>query len=352
METDSEESDETGGFMEGYRREYRDHHTIHPDHQQPGPSRQRAEPVTEPNGDKCSQNYREEQMDTSPPPEKLSLQQTNPTHRDSTIESIGRIKSSQDAEVKGKSQGLQKDHSSYKSDRGEQHIKPNESNSNEVPVVHRNVTAATNFVSTLSSGPQISELSSIHNAQKMALKQQQDSQDPDFPDFEIVPVQRDDSGVGAGSVLPLMARDDSGINSGSGTVLIIQNLNISQHNNVTNNQPGAKENIELFETTHFPEVLLEALKPLDLDGWKLLASYLQLDSYIESIETEVKNHSKCPTRLLLDKWWQVQGRKADISGIKSALQRMHRQDVLDDLEEAEAKWAELKQEVTVEDASD
>ena len=94
---------------------------------------------------------------------------------------------------------------------------------------------------------------------------------------------------------------------------------------------------ELYEAPRFPEVLLEALRPLDLEDWKRLASRLNLDTYTESIEVEVKNHQKSPTRLLLDEYWKRQGRNASIETVKMALLEMGRTDLKEYLEDAEMK---------------
>ena len=95
---------------------------------------------------------------------------------------------------------------------------------------------------------------------------------------------------------------------------------------------------ELYETRTFPQLLLKPLQRLDLEDWKMLASHLELDKFIESIESNVKNHGKSPTKLLLDKLWQSRGTKADINEIKNALQKMERIDVLDDFTDALEEW--------------
>ena len=121
--------------------------------------------------------------------------------------------------------------------------------------------------------------------------------------------------------------------SGSAQVLYVHNLHYTQLSTEKLNVQSTEH--ELFQTKRFPEVFLEPLKPLDLDDWKLLASYLKMDSYINGMEAEVKNHRQSPIRLLMDKWWQVEGSKADVSLIKQALEKMGRRDILDNLEDVE-----------------
>ena len=70
----------------------------------------------------------------------------------------------------------------------------------------------------------------------------------------------------------------------------------------------------------------------------MLAAHLKLDTYIEAIEINVKNHGKSSTKLLIDKWWQTRGRNADMVEIKDALKMMERIDVLDDFTDALKKW--------------
>ena len=133
----------------------------------------------------------------------------------------------------------------------------------------------------------------------------------------------------------------------------IYNFNISNTNNTMNTVNGISEPrtpTELTETERFPEVLLEALKRLDLEDWKMLASHLGLDRFIDGIEAEAKNHHKSPTQLLLNKWYQNQGNTQDkISTIKAALEKMGRRDVLDALEDKEEEW---DHKVTVEDCEE
>ena len=159
-------------------------------------------------------------------------------------------------------------------------------------------------------------------------------------------LQRDNTG----SLQPSVLGDDSGVFMESGPVAKVTYVtNHVTYTNVTNNQAREMENAKPFEMNRFPEILLEALGPLDLGDWKRLASHLRLDGSITYIETEVQNHSKCPTRLLLDIWWQDQGKKADIAVIKTALKEMHRRDVLEGLEDAEANWAGSEHKVMIED---
>ena len=104
---------------------------------------------------------------------------------------------------------------------------------------------------------------------------------------------------------------------------------------------------ELFETDHFPEVLMETLLPLDLEDWKKFASHLNLGSFIESVEAKVKNHRESPTRLLLDKYWKLHGRNASITRIYFALKQIGRIDLVQDLEDAEREWVEERNEIIV-----
>ena len=147
-------------------------------------------------------------------------------------------------------------------------------------------------------------------------------------------------------------RRDSGINSGY--ALNFYTLNLSNTNNTMNTVNSISEPrtpTELPETERFPEVLLEALKRLDLEGWKMLASHLRLDRFIDGIESEAKNHHESPTQLLLNKWYQIMGRTPDkIPTIKEALEKMGRRDVLDALEDKEEEWDLYR--VTVEDCEE
>ena len=136
------------------------------------------------------------------------------------------------------------------------------------------------------------------------------------------------------AVAPPFHRSDSTkswAGSRSSQVFIVQNMH---YTNVSTEKLDL-QSTDLFETKRFPELFLEPLRPLDLGDWKMLASYLKMDCFIDAIEAEVKNHSCSPIRLLMDKWWQVEGRKADVSVIKQSLEKMGRQDVLDNLEDAE-----------------
>ena len=70
----------------------------------------------------------------------------------------------------------------------------------------------------------------------------------------------------------------------------------------------------------------------------MLASHLKLDRYIDAIESALRNHARSPTRLLMDKWWQLRGRNANMDEIKAALKRMYRIDVLDDFSDVLEEW--------------
>ena len=111
----------------------------------------------------------------------------------------------------------------------------------------------------------------------------------------------------------------------------IHNYNGYQTNDI-NQSP------KLHETQAFPQLLLEPLRPLDLEDWKMLAAYIKLDKFIESIESNVKNHGKSSTKLLMDKWWQSRGRSANMAEIKDTLRKMERIDVLDNFTDAREEW--------------
>ena len=95
---------------------------------------------------------------------------------------------------------------------------------------------------------------------------------------------------------------------------------------------------ELYESQAFPQLLLNSLRPLDLEDWKMLASYLKLDKFIGSIESSVKNHGKSATQLLMDKWWQSRGNNVSMGEIKDALKKMTRIDILDEFTDALEEW--------------
>ena len=133
--------------------------------------------------------------------------------------------------------------------------------------------------------------------------------------------------------------------SRSAPVILVNSLHYSP---VSKEKPDA-QSLNLFETRRFSGVLLKPLLPLDLGDWKMLASHLKMDRYIDAIEVEVKTHGHSPIRFLMDQWWQSEGRKANMSVIKQALKKMGRQDVLDDLEDTEKEHTDehWDQEATV-----
>ena len=149
-----------------------------------------------------------------------------------------------------------------------------------------------------------------------------------FQDLSLrtVPANRSDSGL---FLMPLSTSNSRTLNLCAETVNISYNMGQSQQ---------IKDNSELKERDRFPEVLLEPLRPLDTGDWKRLASRLGLDSFIDSIATEARNTQESPIQLVMVTFWQVEGKKANIERVKEALRDMKRQDVLDDLEDAEKKY--------------
>ena len=131
-----------------------------------------------------------------------------------------------------------------------------------------------------------------------------------------------------------LSRAQSLANLGSGSIVVVQNKNIKNIINMSREKLDVHGD-ELYETRRFPEAFLEPLKCLDLGDWKMLASHLNMDRFIDAIEAKVKNHDHSPVKLLMDKWWQVEGRNADVSVIKQGLEKMERKDVLDELEDVE-----------------
>ena len=119
--------------------------------------------------------------------------------------------------------------------------------------------------------------------------------------------------------------------------LVYAPKNVTKIYNVQHSQQ-IKGTSEHYEKDRFPQVLWEPLRPLDTGEWKRLASRLGLDSYESSIDTDARNRQESPMRLVMDKFWQVQGKKANIERVKEALRDMERQDVVEALEDAEQKY--------------
>ena len=95
----------------------------------------------------------------------------------------------------------------------------------------------------------------------------------------------------------------------------------------------------LYETERFPENLLQCLMPLDVPSpgqdWKMLACLLGLNSYVTSIEGMVVRSGKSPTECVIEQWLRVERINADRSKLTRALEQMGRQDIKDNLEDAE-----------------
>ena len=113
-------------------------------------------------------------------------------------------------------------------------------------------------------------------------------------------------------------------------------LQVNVHNNVYHgyNNSNSSQSSELYETPTFPQLLLCSLQRLDVEDWKMFAFHLKLDTFVESIERNVKIHGESPMQLLMDKWWKSKGRKAKMDELKHALKKMNRQDILDDFANA------------------
>ena len=109
-------------------------------------------------------------------------------------------------------------------------------------------------------------------------------------------------------------------------------------NNYTIQTSDLSQSTEFYESQPFPQLLLDSLQPLDLEDWTQLASYLKLDKFIVCINSNVKNHGKSATQLLMDKWWQSRGRNANMGEIKDALKKMTRIDVLDEFSDVLEEW--------------
>ena len=107
--------------------------------------------------------------------------------------------------------------------------------------------------------------------------------------------------------------------------------------------PAGDANTSLYERDRIPELIICALLPLDREDngsdWRMLACRLQLDRYIESIQTRATANKCSAIRLLMDKWSQITDKTITdrIQLIKQVLESMQRIDVLDEVKEAEDK---------------